>query len=66
MKTEHVVWSKSLGLIPCAVVAENEKRCLVQIAGAGRTMNVQRAHVFELRPGFEIKRGRLQEAADAD
>jgi hypothetical protein len=54
-----VVFSGTLGLMPCEILGRNEAHYLVRVMGMPKPMSVPRALVFELEQGWELQGGRL-------
>jgi len=52
-----IVYSNTLGMMPCQVVGHNGSHYLVRVAGV--TMPVPKELVFELEDGWALQGGRL-------
>lgn len=57
MDKRAVVYSDTLGLVPCQVVGRNDSRYLVRLMGA--TVHVPKELVFELDDGWELSGGQV-------
>ena len=55
--SKHIVWSDTLGPMPCKVVGANETHLLVEVSGV--TMPVERHLVFELKDGWALHNGQI-------
>jgi len=52
-----IVWSETLGAVPCRIVGRNHNGFLVEAMGV--IVPVDRAQVYELEPGYVVRNGRI-------
>ena len=58
-----VAYSRSLGYLPCQVVGCNQSHYLLRIYG--QDIPTPKELVFELQPGWELRRGRIMPVNDS-
>jgi hypothetical protein len=58
---EAVVYSETLGLFRCEVLARNDDQALIRVAGVARPMVVPIKIVFELEDGQVWRDGKIVE-----
>jgi hypothetical protein len=52
-----IVWSETLGAVPCRIVGRNHNGFLVEAMGA--IVPVDKAQVYELEPGYTVRNGKI-------
>ncbi len=52
-----IVWSETLGAVPCRVVGRNHNGFLVEAMGV--IVPVEKSQVYELEPGYVVQNGRI-------